>query len=544
MFKNTWFCLAICFVFLTAIFVGCSDDDDADDKKIAEVLVQGSAINGANGVIFDSQDQLHIASVIGRSITVMDRETGEIIDVLGTDTGVDCPDDLIFAPDGTLYWTSFLTGEVGRLDTDGTVKKQFVGPGVNPITISDDGRLFAALDFLGDGLYELDPNLEEAPRLIIQQLGFLNAFDFGPDGLLYGPIWTQKHVVRIDVDAEQPTVEVVADGFELCSAVKFNSQGELHVADQKAGSVYRVDVNTGEKTLVGSGLHKTDNLAFDSSDRLFVSSADDGYIGEVLSDGTGKTVYAGGMVFFGGITYQSNSLFVADLFNLREVDPQTGEELSVATSYLGVPGITTSMTVASDGENMIVTSWFARAVQVWNHSDTQVVEQYFDFGIPLNAIRFQEDLIVVDLITTSLIRADGQNPEVRTTIADLTLPVGMAADEHNLWVSDWGTGEIFQVIQADSVLTDPLVLASNLLNPEGMTLGSDGELFVVEVGADRVVSIDLESGAITPVVEELDLGSEAVPGMPSSWIFNDITLSPDGTLYVTGDRGKVLYKIK
>ncbi len=50
---------------------------------------------------------------------------------------------------------------------DGTVTKQFEALGINQITISTDGQLFVALDFLGDELYELDHNLIEASRSII-----------------------------------------------------------------------------------------------------------------------------------------------------------------------------------------------------------------------------------------------------------------------------------------------------------------------------------------------------------------------------------------
>ena len=56
----------------------------------------------------------------------------------------------------------------------GEVKKQFVAPGVNPIRFTKDGsRLFTALDFLGDGLYELDPDLDAPPRQIISRPDFI-----------------------------------------------------------------------------------------------------------------------------------------------------------------------------------------------------------------------------------------------------------------------------------------------------------------------------------------------------------------------------------
>ena len=526
-----------------SLVIGCREE------KTAEIFVKGASISGANGVMFDSENQLYIASVVGRSITVMNRETGEIIRRIGPDVGVEGPDDLIFGPDGSLYWTSFLTGEVGRLGLDGNVQTQFVKPGVNPITFSEDGRLFVALDFIGDALYELDPELEAPPRLLMESLGFLNGFDFGPDGLLYGPIWTQGKIVRIDVDRDPPTVETVAEGFSIPSAVKFNSQGELYVTDHMESTVIHVNVETGEKEVIATGLHKADNLAFDSDDRLFVSSADDGFIGEVLNDGTVRTVNPGGMMFLGGITMQSapegNSLFVADLFNLREIDPLSGEEISSQKSYLCKPGITSAMTVAGDGENLIVTSWFARMVQIWNHENREVIEEYPDFGIPINAIRFQSDLIVAELTTTSLIRANGENPQERTTLAsDLAMPAGLAADEENLWVGDWITGKIYQVIKDGSVLSELQQVASGLSNPEGMILGADKNLLVVEAGAGRVVSVNLKTGTVTTLIEDLELGLPAVPGMPPTWILSDITQAPDGTLFITGDQGHILYRAK
>jgi hypothetical protein len=39
-----------------------------------------------------------------------------------------------------------------------------------------------------DGLYELDPELVDEPQVLIEDIVSLNGFDFGPDGMLYGPL--------------------------------------------------------------------------------------------------------------------------------------------------------------------------------------------------------------------------------------------------------------------------------------------------------------------------------------------------------------------
>lgn len=167
---------------------GCGDSSNPPplDGVEVTVLTEGATIQGANGIRFDAQGRLHVASVFGSEVLVMDAETGEVIDSYGRDAGIVSPDDLAFDNNGNLYWTAIITGDVGRRTPDGAVEIiAQLPPGVNPIAISPDGRMVVGLCFLGDGLYEVDPQGIDAPRLIAENLGGgcgFNAFDFGPDG--------------------------------------------------------------------------------------------------------------------------------------------------------------------------------------------------------------------------------------------------------------------------------------------------------------------------------------------------------------------------
>jgi sugar lactone lactonase YvrE len=527
--------------FLAALLLATAHADAEGEPK---VLVRGAPIHGANGLMFDASDRLHIASDVGREIIVMDPETGQILDRLGPDRGVESPDDLAFGPDGSLYWTALLAGEVGRLSPDGVTISQPVGLGVNPITFSDDGRLFVALDFLGDALYELDPDLVDPPRLIAENLGFLNGMDWGPDGFLYGPIWTKGEVVRIDVDTG--AVTVVADGLGVPAAVKFDSQGRLYVGDQMRGEVSRVDLKTGSKEVIASGLPGLDNIAFDSHDRLFVANAQDGSILEVLPDGTTRTVSPGGMIAPMGVAVlagaDGESVFVADLYRILEFDGLTGEEKSLARGYIARPGLTTPMTLSSDGSDLILSSWFGSAVQVWN-PDTRDVAEHLDFTFPLNAIRFKGDLVVAGL--TSVVRVSAADPEVREMLAEgLDTPAGLAATDDDLWVSESGAGRVLQIVADGEALPEPVRVATGLSSPEGLTLTPGGSLLVVEAGAGRLSRINTRTGEVSTVAEGLKLGAEGIPGFPATWGFNGVAVGPSGTIYVTGDIGNVLYRIE
>jgi sugar lactone lactonase YvrE len=551
--------LILVFMALVAGFILFSETLSAKATKkpfngLGKVLVQGAPIHGANGIMFDNNDMLYIASVMGREIVVMDPKSGRILDRLRNDLGVEGPDDLTFGPDGSLYWTSIMTGEVGRLTPGGVLSKQFVAPGVNPITFSDNGRLFVALDFLGDGLYELDPNLTAGPWPIIEAtpsdpypLGFLNGMDWGPDGFLYGPLWIPNLVVRIDVDLKM-IVGVAAGGLSNPAAVKFDSQGNLHVAEQMSGEVSRLDLITGDKMVIATGLHGLDNLAFDSLDRLFVSHAGDGSIHQVLPSGQVRTVSKGGMIAPGGVavmpgTNGGESVFVADLWTLREFNGQTGRPGIVERHDLTVPGdITSPLTVSPFGNNLVLSSWFGDVVQIWD-PEMRVLEGEGAFMYPLNAIQFQSDIVVAELGTGSVIQWD-PDTNGRVTLADssdgIFVPAGLAATDGNLWVSDWATGVVWQIL-SPHVLSP---VAMGLAAPEGLAVDQDGSLLVVEAGAGRLSRIDPLTGVVSIVVDGLELGAEAIPGLIPTWIFNGVAVGPSGYIYVTGDIANVLYRFK
>lgn len=404
-----------------------------DSKVLVKEIASGSPIKGANGINFGPDGNLYIGAVNSQEIIVMNSQNGKILNRLGPNEGVTTPDDLAFGPDGSLYWTDIFTGFVKRRTPAGVVTEQFVAPGVNPITFSEDGRLFVGLCFLGDGLYELDPDFNEPPRPIIIAseenfffpLAFLNAFDFGPDGKLYGPQFAGGKVIRVNVGGpgtppstkpfEDGTAEIVAEGFTVPVAAKFDSKGVLHVLDQ-TGEVFKVNTQTGEKTLFIKIQEGLDNLAFDSKGSLFISNADFGSIVEILPSGQPRTVSAGGMIGPMGLAVlpganKQDALFVADLFRLRKFNGLTGkEEMVYKGDLLGVlANLTTPFTLSADGENLIVSSWFAGVVQVWNPQTDKVLQTFEIPSVPVDAIRFKDD-IAVSALFAGVVRASDQSP--------------------------------------------------------------------------------------------------------------------------------------
>lgn len=505
------------------------------------VLERGAPIHGANGLGFGPDGNLYIASVWGNEIVVLDPNFGTVLDRIGPERGVQTPDDLIFGPDGSLFWTAITTGEVGRLYPDGTkITVANLPPGANPITFSDDGRLFVALAFLGDALYEVDPEGVEPPRLILENLGQLNGMDWGPDGLLYSPIFTQGKVVRIDVDTGE--MWTVAEGFAVPGAVKFDSAGRLLVSDQGLGQIIRLNLQDGTREVFAQLTPGLDNLAFDSHGRLFVTHAWDGTVVEVLPTGRPRLVSRGGMIVPGGLavlpwTNGREAVFVADLWTMKAYDGRTGKPYYP----LGAPGKPISpFTAATDGNRLVLSSWIDNAVQVWDPVTGDVIETHYDFAVPLNAIRFAGDLVVAELGTGQVVHA---GPAGRVTLAQLAVPSGLAATAGDLWAADWAMGMVFQLVADGAALPRPVPVARGLAHPEGLAVLQDGRLVVVESGLGRVSLIEPATGAVIPFFESPTLGVSDIPGVPPTIFFNGVAVGATGAVYVSDDGAGVLYRI-
>ena len=166
---------------LVLLLASCSNENESK----LEVFITGAKIAGVNGMHFGPDGYLYAASVIGSDITVIDTEDNRIVKRYGISEGVIGPDDIAFNSKGEFFWTSILTGEVAGFNTKGEkVIAGNPGPGVNPITFSDDDRLFVAQCFFDNGLFELDSNGMNEPRIIFIEIGEfcgLNGMDWGPD---------------------------------------------------------------------------------------------------------------------------------------------------------------------------------------------------------------------------------------------------------------------------------------------------------------------------------------------------------------------------
>ena len=509
---------------------------------IKDLLVPGSHFHGIHGLTFDKENRLYAGSVIGMATYLIDTEIGSVETFIGPPNGM--ADDLEFGPDGTLFWTSYLLGKVHTMDADGKIKVLAEGlPGINSLAFKQDGRLFATQVFLGDALYEIDVNGKNPPRKIMEKMGGLNGFDFGPDGMLYGPLWIKGVIAKVNVDTG--TLETVASGFKVPAAANFDSAGNLWVVDTALGEVVKVNVNSGEKEVVARVKTSIDNLALDSNDNLYISNmADNGIYQIDTQTGKVRTVVEGKLSVASGLDVFSadgeDTLYLADLFAYRSINGNTGEVTDLAR--MQADKLEYPFSARVNEKTVLLSSWFTGTVHVLDRVTGQTVEMIHGLQAPHDALALPNGgYLVAELGTGSLVKLSGEHGKDRTVVIDkLVGPYGLTwAGNDAVYLSEVFAGMISRI---DLKTGQKTVIASGLKFPEGIDTAPDGKIIVAEVGLKQLISIDPASGAVTKIAGGLKIGFPGTPGLLPSGIPTGVGVSSDGAIYVTSDIENAIYK--
>src|SRR4051794_22921333 len=526
----------------TALFA-CGPGASAQGWEVTK-LVPGSAFHGVHGLGIDKSGRLFAGSVAGATLYEVDYANGTAKVAVAAPEGM--ADDIAFAPDGTMAWTGFLTGDLYSRKGDGPMKKLASGlPGINSLAFRKDGRLYATTVFLGDVLYEIDVEGVKPPRKIMEKMGGLNGFEFGPDDMLYGPLWFKGQVAKVDVDKAELTV--VADGFKVPAAVNFDSRGNLWVVDTALGQLIRVDPKSGAKKMVAQLKPSLDNLAIDDKDRIFVSNMADNGIQEVDPEtGAAKQVISGKLALPGGIGVVSDggqdTIYAADVFAYRTVDGATGVVSEPARMHADGVTLEYPMSATAKGNDVLLSSRFTGTVQVIDRKTGKTTEMLHGFKAPHDAVKLSDgSILVAELGSKSLLRVTGEHGKDRNVvIGGLEGPVGMAAGPGDtVYVTEAFSGQVSK-IESNGEKT---VIAKDLKGPEGIALAGDGKLIVAEVGAKRIVSIDPANGAVTEIAGNLPIGLAAAPGGLPSNIPTGVGVGASGVIYFSSDLENAIYKV-
>ena len=524
-------------------------------------LTGASPFQGVNGLAFDARGRLWAGSVMGQGLFEVNPESGAARRVVGPAASASEPsgmaDDIAIGPNGDMYWSSLLLGQLQVRHANGSVATLNASlPGINSLAFHPDGRLFVTQCFLADALWQVDTvtgaatkiadNLDIAPP----QLGTagLNGFQFGRDGLLYGPLWNKGEVVAIDVDAKPVKVTTVAAGFGTPGAVNLDSRGNLWVIDVARGELVRIDAASREKTVVlkppklKKGL---DNLAIDAHDRIFVSNPSDNSI-QVYehynrATGTGgrvRTVRASPLSTAAGLAMADGTLYLADFFAARRIDPANGAATDIARPVADVLPYPSS--ISANADTIVLSSWFAGTVQVLDRRTNAIRFLQNGFVTPHDAVQQADgSLVVAELALGRLTKVSGDGTTRTTLASGLAAPVGLAYDGTDYFVTELAAGNVTRVNATTGIKT---LVASGLTGPEGIALAPDGSLVVADVGKQRVVSIEASTGRVTEIATRLPIGATS-PAGPPSYLQTGVAVGADGTIYFSSDLQSSVYRI-
>ncbi|QDF04351.1 SMP-30/gluconolactonase/LRE family protein [Myxococcus xanthus] len=514
-----------------------------------EVVVAGSHFQGVHGLAVDGKGSLLASNLLGQSVHAVNLSTGAVSTLVGPPLGG--ADDVALGPDGSIYWTGYFSGQLMRRTPDG--KTRVIArhlPGLNSLAFRGDGRLYVTQLGRGDALWEVDPAGRKPPRKVIDALGYLNGFEFGPDDRLYGPLILKGQIARVDVDTG--LIEKVAEGFTVPVAVNFDARREnLYVVDAATGELVRVRLPSGAKEVVAKLPTGLDNLAVGPDDQVYVSNMVDNDIRVVNpADGAVRLLVESRLSVPSGIAVvpddPEETLYVADVYALRQVGGRDGrvtQTTRVLSSQLNFP-----MNVSVTARHVVLSTAY-----LGRHSTLQVLDR--GTGALLRTIPTPngaqgvvelEDgtLLVAEAATGRIARVDTSEAAVTTVLAErLGGPVGLAADtkanEPAVYVTEVRSGKVTRVRLSDGARR---TVATGLKAPEGIALHPDGGLIVAEVGRKRLVRIDAATGRVTVLASGLRIGLPESEGLPPGYIPTGVAVGASGTLYVTSDIESALYR--
>jgi sugar lactone lactonase YvrE len=120
------------------------------------------------------------------------------------------------------------------------------------------------------------------------------------------------------------------------------------------------------------------------------------------------------------------------------------------------------------------------------------------------------------------------------------VPSGLAASADDLWVTDWASGTVWQIMTDGK--TSMTEVVTGLANPEGITVEADGSLLVVESGAGRLLRV-LPTGEVQTLSEGLPTGALAPPDLPPAWAFSGVAVCKAGDIYLASDTESVVWRL-
>jgi sugar lactone lactonase YvrE len=517
------------------------------------IAIPGSPMHGIEGITVGPDGALYVASLAGKALYRVEPLSGKISTFVGPPDGA--ADDLTFARDGTVVWTggAHLNALMARSPRGGLRTLVRDTPGLNAVRFTADGRLFFTRIFMGDGLYEADPEGAQSVRAVAEGIGGLNAFDFSADGGIVGPLFMRGTLVRIDPDTG--ATRQIADGFFAPSAARVLPDGYL-VLNYRLGEIWRLNADATTRRLIAKVEPPADNFILKDGGTLYVTSTAYNGITEVnLASGATRRVTWSGLTLPGmlAVTREGGAerLLIADDSAVKRFDPKRGslEILNVGSAGIGVRGVAP----IRDGY-AVSNAYQPSSLSIVDAGSGTRRGTISGFGRTMALATDGSMLLVADYGRGEIVRVDPARVDSEAAGADsrqilargLQGPVGLAVGASgSIYVSEYDAGRITQLDPGptrDSPYRSRTIL-DGLRHPEGLALAADGRLLVVDTGQRTLFAVDLAAGTRTILAEHLAVGFTNGDSGAGPVVMTGLAVMEDGTAYLSGNVDNVLYRI-
>ncbi len=238
-------------------------------------------------------------------------------------SGVGRPDDLIFDQQGRLLFSDFYNGTISRVNANGTATVLLSGlAGPEGMVVLPDGAMIFAEQHT-NRILSLAPGAH-SPTILRALPGTPSSAPCkdGVDGIGLDPTTNTVivpdsptgDVYRMSLDGK--TLTLLASGIVRPVGATVDTQGNIYVADECGGSVWRIP-HTGKTTQIG-GFGMPDDVAFDQHGNLLVIDLDPSIHALMrlnLTTGKRETLSSQGFIEPQGLIVDGHdNIFVSDDF--------------------------------------------------------------------------------------------------------------------------------------------------------------------------------------------------------------------------------------
>jgi len=502
---------------------------------------------------------ISVGSVMGQYIAQVEFFTGASTTLLSQPLGE--ADDQVYGKDGTLVWTSLLSGLVRSRTPD--LKVRVIGQNgpftPNGVAFDNNGNCYYSQFPAGTGLYKVDPTGKAPQQFILDVIAPMNGFDFGSDNQIYGPLPFTGQIVRINVATKTQTV--IASGFVDVESVRWSlDKKTLYALDIGTSSIYSVNPTTGAKTLICtvSGLNYLDNFRVYGTDGFLISdTVSNTLIYYKMSTKTFRNVTPRSV--FGlpmGISFLGDNLYVADYVSEKSVNVNNNQVRTIARSGNQPPSAGPSAQDVSYGiwnilatqRYLVLSCFFDGRIQIRSTADNSVVVPTITalnvYGLAMS--NNYQYLVAASYGTgVQVFTAPSYNvaKTVNTPFVNVT-GLAHARDANTVYVADYTKGAIYKL---NYITGQYSTIATGISKPEGLAVYNgrySDTIFVAATGTKSVVQINVAFNYKFTVASNLPIGLPGAFSLADPNTFTGVAVHSSGDVYITSDINDSLIKLK